>query len=64
MHPALRSFLTTFVAVFIAAVPIGAAVEGDFTWFGAAIAAAFVAGIRTGLAALDPGMPLFGKGSK
>ena len=61
MHPALRSFITTFIAVFVAAIPIGAALEGDFTWAGAAVSAALVAALRTGLAALDPGMPLFGR---
>ena len=57
---ALRSFVTTFVAVFVAAVPLSAALEGDFTWAGAAASAAFVAALRTLVAALDPGMPLYG----
>ena len=57
---AIRSFLTTFVATFLAAVPIGALVEGDFAWAEIALASGVVAGLRTVIAALDPGMPLFG----
>jgi hypothetical protein len=61
---ALRSFLTTFLTVFIAAVPLAAALEGDFTWAGAAAASALVAALRTLLAALDPGQPLYGHTKK
>ena len=57
---ALRSFVTTFVAVFAAAVPLSAALDGDFTWAGAAASAALLAAVRTVLAALDPGQPLYG----
>ena len=57
---ALRSFATTFLAVFVAAVPLSAALEGDFTWAGAAASAALVAALRTLVAALDPGQPLYG----
>ena len=57
---AARSFITTFVATFLAAVPVAAAVQGDFTWVEVAVASALVAGLRTVLAALDPAMPLFG----
>lgn len=62
---ALRSFATTFLTVFVAAVPLAAALEGDFTWAGAAASAALVSALRTLVAALDPGQPLYGKtGSK
>ena len=59
---ALRSFVTTFIAVFAASVPLSAALDGDFTWAGAAAAAAGVAALRTLVAALDPGQPLYGTG--
>lgn len=61
---ALRSFLTTFVTVFVAAIPLAAALEGDFTWAGAAAASALVAALRTLIAAIDPGQPLYGKTGK
>jgi len=61
---ALRSFLTTFLATLITLVPVAAVVEGDFTWVTAALASAALAGVRTLLAALDPGMTLYGVGSQ
>jgi len=60
LKAALRSFLTTFVAVFAASIPLAAALDGDFTWAGAAAASALVAALRTLVAALDPGQPLYG----
>jgi len=59
----VRSFLTTLAATFLSLIPVAAVLEGDFTWAGAAVTSAVVAGLRTLLAALDPGMPLFGNGS-
>lgn len=62
---ALRSFITTFVAVFAPAIPAAKIADGDFTWVtaaaAAALAAAVTAALRTLLAALDPGQPLYGK---
>lgn len=57
---AARSFVTTLVATFLAAVPVAAVSQGDFSWAVAAGVAALVASLRTVLAALDPGQPLFG----
>lgn len=57
---AARSFFTTFIATFLASVPVAAAVQGDFTWIEVTAASALVSGLRTLLAALDPSMPLFG----
>lgn len=63
MPAAVRSFLTTLAATFLSLIPVAAVLEGDFTWAGAAITSAVVAGLRTLLAALDPGQPLYGIGS-
>jgi hypothetical protein len=59
----IRSFLTTLAATFLSLIPVAAVLDGDFTWAGAAITSAVVAGLRTLLAAIDPGMPLFGVGT-
>lgn len=58
----LRSFATTFAATFLtfAAGYITQVVQGDFSWATSAGVAALVAALRTLIAALDPGMPLFG----
>ena len=65
---ALRSFITTFIAVFLPLIPAAKVADGDFTWAAAAgsaaLAAAVTAALRTLLAAVDPGQPLYGKGSK
>ena len=61
---ALRSFLTTLLATFLTLIPVAAVVEGDFTWLVAALASAALAAVRTLLAALDPGMDLYGVGAK
>jgi heme/copper-type cytochrome/quinol oxidase subunit 4 len=61
---ALRSFLTTFLSVLLALVPVAAVVEGDFTWVTAALVSAATAALRTVLAALDPGMALYGVGAQ
>lgn len=60
---AIRSFLTTFIGALLALVPVSAVVEGDFTWVTAAAVSALTAALRTLLAALDPGQPLYGVGS-
>ena len=60
---AIRSFLTTFIGALLALVPVAAVVEGDFTWVTAALVSAATAALRTLLAALDPGQPLYGLGS-
>jgi hypothetical protein len=59
----IRSALTTFLATFLGLIPVAAVVDGDFTWASAAITAAVIAAVRTGIAALDPGQPLYGIGS-
>jgi len=58
----IRSFVTTFAATFLtfAAGYVTSVVQGDFSWATSAGVAAFVAALRTLIAALDPGMPLFG----
>ena len=65
LKAALRSFITTFVAVFVPAIPAAKIADGDFTWVAAAgaaaLAAAVSAALRTALAALDPGQPLYGR---
>ena len=63
MPAAVRSFLTTLAATFLSLIPVAAVLDGDFTWASAAITSAVVAGLRTLLASLDPGMPLFGVGA-
>lgn len=60
----IRSFVTTLVSTFLAAVPVAALTQGDFSWAVAAGVSALVAAIRTTIAAVDPGMPLFGNGSE
>lgn len=60
----IRSALTTFLATLLGLIPVASVVEGDFTWAGAAITAAVIAAVRTTLAALDPGQPLYGIGSQ
>jgi hypothetical protein len=59
MNPILRSALVTFVASFIALIPI-APLSDD--WFLPALFGAGIAGLRTLLSWLDPGNPLFGVG--
>lgn len=59
----IRSALTTFLSTLLTLVPVAAIVEGDFTWVAAAITAAVIAAVRTTVAALDPGQPLYGVGS-
>ena len=61
---AIRSFLTTFIGALLALVPVAAVVEGDFTWVTAALVSAATAALRTLLAALDPGQPLYGVGAQ
>ena len=63
MKSAIRSFLTTFLSVLLTLIPVAAVVEGDFTWATAALVSALTAALRTLLAALDPGQPLYGLGS-
>ncbi len=63
LKAAIRSFLTTFIGALLALVPVAAVVEGDFTWVTAALVSALTAALRTVLAALDPGQPLYGVGS-
>jgi heme/copper-type cytochrome/quinol oxidase subunit 4 len=60
---AVRSFATTFISVFLTLIPVAAVVEGDFQWLGTAAVASLTAAVRTLLAALDPGQPLYGTGS-
>ncbi len=63
MMPAwIRSALTTFITTLLSLIPVAALVDGDFTWTGAAITAAVIAAVRTTVAALDPGQPLYGIG--
>lgn len=59
----LRSFLTTFLTTILTLIPVTSIVEGQFEWVGPALLAAGLAAIRTVVASLDPGMPLFGLGS-
>jgi hypothetical protein len=59
---AARSFATTFVSVFVASVPVAALLSGDWSWVQAAAASALIAALRTVIAALDPGQPLYGVG--
>ena len=61
---ALRSFLTTFLSVLITLIPVTSVVEGQFEWVGPALLAAGLAAVRTLLAALDPGMALYGVGAE
>ena len=63
LKAALRSFLTTFLSVLITLIPVTSVVEGQFEWVGPALLAAGLAAVRTLLAALDPGQPLYGVGS-
>ena len=63
MKAAVRSFLTTFLATIITLIPVTSVVEGDFEWVGPALLAAGLAAVRTLLAALDPGMSLYGAGA-
>lgn len=56
----LRSFLTTFLVVLLGVVPV--AYTADWSWLPAALYAAGLASLRTLVAALDPGMPLYGNG--
>ncbi len=58
----LRSALTTFAATFIGLVPVTALVGGDVSWIQSAAVAAGLAALRTLLAAVDPGQPLYGVG--
>ena len=60
---AARSFATTFLAVFLTLVPVAAVVDGNWEWVSSALVASLVAAVRTLLAALDPGMGLYGVGS-
>ncbi len=57
MNPIFRSALVTFVASFIALIPI-APLSQD--WFLPALFAAGIAGLRTLLSWLDPANPVFG----
>ena len=61
----LRSFLTTFGATFltVAGGYIANVVQGDFSWWTSAAVAGAVAALRTVIAYLDPGQPLYGNGS-
>lgn len=59
----VRSALTTFAATFIGLVPVTALVGGDVSWLQSAAVAAGLAALRTIIAALDPGQPLYGVGS-
>lgn len=59
----LRSALTTFITTLLGLIPVAAIVDGDFTWAGAAITAAVISAVRTTVAALDPGQPLYGIGA-
>ena len=59
----VRSALTTFITTLLSLIPVAAIVDGDFTWAVAAITAAVIAAVRTTVAALDPGQPLYGIGS-
>lgn len=63
LKAAARSFVTTFVATFLAAVPVAAVSQGDFSWAVTAGVAALIAAVRTVLAALDPKQPLYGVGA-
>ena len=60
---ALRSFVTTFVTVFVGTIPIASLLAGDWSWASAAVASALIAGLRTAVAALDPKQPLYGVGA-
>ena len=42
----VRSALTTFLTTLLSLIPVAAIVDGDFTWAGAAITAAVIAGAR------------------
>ena len=59
----IRSFLTTFLTVFIGLIPVTALVDGDWTWLVAALSSAGLAALRTLVAYLDPGMTLYGVGA-
>lgn len=59
-----RSFFTTFLATFLATAPVASVAEGDFEWFLPTALSAFVAALRTVIAALDPGNPHYGVGSR
>jgi hypothetical protein len=61
---AIRSFLTTFLATLITLIPVTSVVDGEFQWVGPALMSAGLAAVRTLLAALDPGMNLFGVGAQ
>jgi len=58
---AARSFGTSFVAAFVASIPVTG--FADLAWVEAAAVGALFAAVRTVLAALDPGQPLYGIGS-
>jgi len=60
----IRSALTTFLATFLSLIPVAAVTDGDFTWVSAAVTAAVIAAVRTTVAALDPGQPLYGIGAQ
>ncbi len=64
LKAAIRSFLTTFLATLITLVPVTSVVEGEFQWLGPALMSAGLAAVRTLLAALDPGMGLYGVGAE
>ena len=64
MKAAIRSFLTTFIATLLTLIPVTSVVEGDFQWAGPALMSAGLAAVRTLLAALDPGMGLYGIGAQ
>ena len=64
LKAAVRSFATTFLAVFLGLIPVAAVADGDLSWASSALVSALVAGLRTVIAALDPGQPLYGVGSQ
>ena len=60
---ALRSALTTFLSSLLLAIPVASVSEGSFEWAAPVLLSAVLTALRTLVAALDPGMGLYGKGA-
>ena len=61
---ALRSFVTTFLATAVALLPVSDLLNSDYDFVPVVLGSALVAALRTTLAALDPGQPLYGVKSR
>ncbi len=57
---AARSFVTTFLATLVALLPVTELLNSDYDGIPVVVSSALVAALRTALAALDPGQPLYG----